>query len=148
VQKGYGQCRPLTRDVCVPEWQLGPDQKEAVRQCEDFVGSGDGHSRPLVWKTTMMQEAVRPSKPVAIRFSLCPERESSRGTLRQEGFANAKRWPSPPESIAHPQLCGQCFGSTRPELLRSPMHEIFRLQKTGLRVILSGDTASIPLSDG
>jgi conjugative relaxase-like TrwC/TraI family protein len=146
VRRGYGQCRPLRVGAyAFQNHQLGPDQREAVRHVmtsPDRVTAVRGPAG--AGKTTMMQEAVTAIEAGGHKvFTFAPSAESSRGTLRQEGFSNA-------ETVAHllqneslhPRLRGHVLWIDEAGLLSvRQMHEIFRLaERQDCRVILSGDT--------
>jgi conjugative relaxase-like TrwC/TraI family protein len=147
VQKGYGQCRPLNSNpYTFQNIQLGQDQKDAVRHVmtsPDRVMATRGPAG--AGKTTMMQEAVAGIEAGGHKvFTFAPSAESSRGTLRKEGFQDA-------ETVAHllkneslhPQLRGQVLWIDEAGLLSARlMRGIFQLaEKQDCRVILSGDTA-------
>ena len=147
VKKGYGQCRPLNpQPYTFQNDQLGQDQKDAVRHVmtsPDRVMATRGPAG--AGKTTMMQEAVAGIEAGRHRvFTFAPSAESSRGTLRKEGFQNA-------ETVAHllkneslhPQLRGQVLWIDEAGLLSArQMRGIFQLaENQDCRVILSGDTA-------
>jgi conjugative relaxase-like TrwC/TraI family protein len=147
VKKGYGQCRPLNaKPYTFQNQQLGQDQKDAVRHVmtsPDRVVATRGPAG--AGKTTMMQEAVAGIEAGGHRvFTFAPSAESSRGTLRKEGFQDA-------ETVAHllkneslhPQLRGQVLWIDEAGLLSArQMRGIFQLaEKQDCRVILSGDTA-------
>ena len=145
VRKGCGQCRPLhVGAYAFRNEQLGQDQREAVRHvmtAPDRVMAIRGPAG--AGKTTMMQEAVAAIEAGGRKvFTFAPSAESSRGTLRQEGFANA-------ETVAHllqnqslhPRLRGQVLWIDEAGLLSvRQMHAIFELaERQDCRVILSGD---------
>jgi conjugative relaxase-like TrwC/TraI family protein len=146
VRDGYGQCRPLKAGPhAFQNGQLGPDQKEAVRHVMTSADRVMAIRGPAgAGKTTMMREAVAAIEAGDHKvFTFAPSAESSRGTLRQEGFSNA-------ETVAHllqnqslhPRLRGQVLWIDEAGLLSvRQMHGIFRLaQREDCRVILSGDT--------
>ena len=96
-------------------------------------------------KTTMMQEAVAGIEAGGHRvFTFAPSAESSRGTLRKEGFQDAQTVAHllKNESL-HPQLRGQVLWIDEAGLLSArQMRGIFQLaENQDCRVILSGDTA-------
>ena len=147
VKKGYGQCRPLNpQPYTFQNDQLGQDQKDAVRHVmtsSDRVMATRGPAG--AGKTTMMQEAVAGIEACGHRvFTFAPSAESSRGTLRKEGFQDA-------ETVAHllkneslhSQLRGQVLWVDEAGLLSArQMRAIFQLaEKKDCRIILSGDTA-------
>ena len=110
VKKGYGQCRPLnTKPYTFQNIQLGQDQKDAVRHVmtsPDQVMATRGPAG--AGKTTMMQEAVAGIEAAGHKvFTFAPSAESSRGTLRKEGFQDAQTVAHllKNESL-HPQLHG------------------------------------------
>jgi conjugative relaxase-like TrwC/TraI family protein len=147
VKKGYGQCRPLnTKPYTFQNIQLGRDQKDAVRHVmtsPDRVIATRGPAG--AGKTTMMQEAVAGIEAGGHRvFTFAPSAESSRGTLRKEGFQDAQTVAHllKNESL-HPQLHGQVLWIDEAGLLSArQMRGIFQLaEKQDCRVILSGDTA-------
>jgi conjugative relaxase-like TrwC/TraI family protein len=146
VRRGYGQCGPLHAGTyAFQNNQLGPDQREAVRHVTTSPDRVMAIRGPAgAGKTTMMQEAVAAIEAGGHKvFTFAPSAESSRGTLRQEGFSNA-------ETVAHllqneslhPRLRGQVLWIDEAGLLSvRQMHEIFRLaERQDCRVILSGDT--------
>ncbi|MCE0496494.1 MAG: AAA family ATPase [Methylacidiphilales bacterium] len=95
-------------------------------------------------KTTMMREAVPAIEAGGHKvFTFAPSAESSRGTLREEGFSNAQTVAHllKNESL-HPQLCGQVLWIDEAGLLSArQMRGIFQLaERQDCRVILSGDT--------
>jgi conjugative relaxase-like TrwC/TraI family protein len=146
VQKGCGRCRPLNaRAYTFQNDQLGQDQKDAVRHVmisPDRVMAIRGPAG--AGKTTMMQEAVRAIEAGGHKvFTFAPSAESSRGTLREEGFGNAQTVAHllKNESL-HPQLRGQVLWIDEAGLLSArQMRGIFQLAGTqDCRVILSGDT--------
>ncbi len=147
VKKGYGQCHRLNRKPYnFQNNHLGQDQMDAVRHVmtsPDRVMATRGPAG--AGKTTMMQEAVAAIEASGHRvFTFAPSAESSRGTLRNEGFQDA-------ETVAHllkneslhPQLHGQVLWIDEAGLLSArQMRGIFQLaEKQDCRVILSGDTA-------
>jgi len=146
VQKGYGQCRPLNaRAHTFQNNQLGQDQKDAVRH---VIASPDRviaiRGPAGAGKTTMMQEAVPAIEAGGHKvFTFAPSAESSRGTLREEGFENAQTVAHllKNESL-HPQLRGQVLWIDEAGLLSArQMRGIFQLaEQQDCRVILSGDT--------
>ena len=146
VRKGYGQCRPLHAGAhAFQNSQLGPDQREAVwhvTTSPDRVMAIRGPAG--AGKTTMMQEAVAAIEAGGHKvFTFAPSAESSRGTLRQEGFLNAETVAHLLQNqLLHPQLRGQVLWIDEAGLLSvRQMHEIFRLaERQDCRVILSGDT--------
>jgi conjugative relaxase-like TrwC/TraI family protein len=147
VKKGFGQCRPLnTKPYIFQNNQLGQDQTDAVRHVmtsPDRVMATRGPAG--AGKTTMMQEAVAGIEADGHRvFTFAPSAESSRGTLRKEGFQNAETVSHllKNESL-HPQLRGQVLWIDEAGLLSArQMRGIFQLaEKQDCRVILSGDTA-------
>jgi conjugative relaxase-like TrwC/TraI family protein len=146
VKKGYGQCRPLNiQPYTFKNQQLGQDQKDAVRHVmtsPDRVMATRGPAG--AGKTTMMQEAVAGIEADGHRvFTFAPSAESSRGTLRKEGFQDAQTVAHllKNESL-HPQLHGQVLWIDEAGLLSArQMRGIFQLaEKQDCRVILSGDT--------
>ena len=146
VKKGYGQCRPLnTKPYTFQNDQLGQDQRDAVRHVmtsPDRVMATRGPAG--AGKTTMMQEAVAGIEAGGHRvFTFAPSAESSRGTLRKEGFQDAQTVAHllKNESL-HPQLHGQVLWIDEAGLLSArQMRGIFQLaEKQDCRVILSGDT--------
>jgi conjugative relaxase-like TrwC/TraI family protein len=146
VKKGYGQCHPLnTKPYTFQNIQLGQDQKDAVRHVmtsPDRVMATCGPAG--AGKTTMMQEAVAGIEAGGHRvFTFAPSAESSRGTLRKEGFQDAQTVAHllKNESL-HPQLHGQVLWIDEAGLLSArQMRGIFQLaEKQDCRVILSGDT--------
>lgn len=146
VQKGYGQCRPLnTRTYSFQNNQLGQDQKDAVRHVMTLPDRVIAVRGPAgAGKTTMMQEAVPAIEAGGHKvFTFAPSAESSRGTLRDEGFSNAQTVAHllKNESL-HPQLRGQVLWIDESGLLSArQMHGIFQLaEQQDCRVILSGDT--------
>jgi conjugative relaxase-like TrwC/TraI family protein len=147
VKKGYGQCRPLnTKPYTFRNIQLGQDQKDAVRHVmtsPDRVMATRGPAG--AGKTTMMQEAEAGIEAGGHRvFTFAPSAESSRGTLRTEGFQDAQTVAHllKNESL-HPQLHGQVLWIDEAGLLSArQMRGIFQLaEMQDCRVILSGDTA-------
>ena len=145
VRKGYGRCRPLHAEAyAFQNLQLGPDQKEAVTHVTTSPDRVMAIRGPAgAGKTTMMQEAVRAIESGGHKvFTFAPSAESSRGTLRQEGFFNA-------ETVAHllqnqslhPQLRGQVLWIDEAGLLSvRQMHEIFQLaERQDCGFVLSGD---------
>jgi conjugative relaxase-like TrwC/TraI family protein len=147
VKKGYGQCRPLnSKPSTFQNIQLGQDQKDAVRHVmtsPDRVMATRGPAG--AGKTTMMQEAVAGIEAGGHSvFTFAPSAESSRGTLRKEGFKDAETvaYLLKNESL-HPQLRGQVLWIDEAGLLSArQMRGIFQLaEKQDCRVILSGDTA-------
>jgi conjugative relaxase-like TrwC/TraI family protein len=147
VKKGYGKCRPLnTKPYTFQNDQLGQDQKDAVRHVmtsPDRVMATCGPAG--AGKTTMMQEAVAGIEAGGHRvFTFAPSAESSRGTLRKEGFQDAQTVAHllKNESL-HPQLRGQVLWIDEAGLLSArQMRGIFHLaEKQDCRVIMSGDTA-------
>jgi len=147
VKRGYGQCRPLsTKPHTFQNPQLGQDQKDAVRHVmtsPDRVMATRGPAG--AGKTTMMQEAVAGIEAGGHRvFTFAPSAESSRGTLRKEGFQDAQTVAHLLKNEAlHPQLRGQVLWIDEAGLLSArQMRGIFQLaEKQDCRVILSGDTA-------
>jgi conjugative relaxase-like TrwC/TraI family protein len=146
VKKGYGQCRPLNpQPYTFQNDQLGQDQKDAVRHVmtsSDRVMATRGPAG--AGKTTMMQEAVAGIEAGGHRvFTFAPSAESSRGTLRKEGFQDAQTVAHllKNESL-HPQLRGQVLWIDEAGLLSArQMRGIFQLaERQDCRVILSGDT--------
>jgi conjugative relaxase-like TrwC/TraI family protein len=146
VREGLCKCHALHAGTYeFQNDQLGPDQKDAVRHVmtsPDRVMAIRGPAG--AGKTTMMQEAVEAIEVSGPQvFTFAPSAESSRGTLRQEGFSNA-------ETVAHllqnqslhPKLRGQVLWIDEAGLLSvRQMHGIFQLaQREECRVILSGDT--------
>lgn len=147
VKKGCGQCRPLNpQPYTFQNDQLGQDQMDAVRHVmtsPDRVMATRGPAG--AGKTTMMQEAVAGIEAGGHRvFTFAPSAESSRGTLRKEGFQDAQTVAHllKNESL-HPQLRGQVLWIDEAGLLSArQMRGIFQLAgKQDCRVILSGDTA-------
>jgi conjugative relaxase-like TrwC/TraI family protein len=147
VKKGFGQCRPLNpKPYSFQNIQLGQDQKDAVRHVvtsPDRVMATRGPAG--AGKTTVMQEAVAGIEDGGHKvFTFAPSAESSRGTLRKEGFQDAQTVAHllKNESL-HPQLRGQVLWIDEAGLLSArQMHGIFQLaDKQDCRVILSGDTA-------
>jgi conjugative relaxase-like TrwC/TraI family protein len=147
VKKGYGQCRPLNpKPYTFQNDQLGQDQKDAVRHVmtsSDRVMATRGPAG--AGKTTMMQEAVAGIEAGGQKvFTFAPSAESSRGTLRREGFQDAQTVAHLLKNEAlHPQLRGQVLWIDEAGLLSArQMCGIFQLaEKQDCRVILSGDTA-------
>jgi conjugative relaxase-like TrwC/TraI family protein len=147
VKKGYGQCRPLnSKPSTFQNIQLGQDQKDAVRHVmtsPDRVMATRGPAG--AGKTTMMQEAVAGIGAGGHRvFTFAPSAESSRGTLRKEGFQDAQTVAHLLKNeLLHPQLRGQVLWIDEAGLLSArQMRGIFQLaEKQDCRVILSGDTA-------
>ncbi|MCE0497397.1 MAG: AAA family ATPase [Methylacidiphilales bacterium] len=96
-------------------------------------------------KTTMMREAVPAIEAGGHKvFTFAPSAESSRGTLREEGFSNAQTVAHLLKNeTLHPQLRGQVLWIDEAGLLSvRQMRGIFQLaEKQDCRVILSGDTA-------
>ena len=125
--------------------QLGQDQKDAVRHVTtspDRVLATRGPAG--AGKTTMMQEAIPAIEAGGHKvFTFAPSAESSRGTLREEGFENAQTVAHllKNESL-HPQLRGQVLWIDEAGLLSArQMRGIFQLaEKQDCRVVLSGDT--------
>jgi conjugative relaxase-like TrwC/TraI family protein len=147
VKEGYGQCRPLNpKPYTFQNDRLGQDQKDAVRHVmtsPDRVMASRGPAG--AGKTSMMQEAVTGIEAGGHKvFTFAPSAESSRGTLRKEGFHDAQTAAHllKNESL-HPQLHGQVLWIDEAGLLSAcQMHGIFQLaEKQDCRVILSGDTA-------
>jgi conjugative relaxase-like TrwC/TraI family protein len=147
VKKGYGQCRQLNpKPDTFQNNQLGQDQMDAVRHVmtsPDRVIATRGPAG--AGKTTMMQEAVAGIEAGGHRvFTFAPSAESSRGTLRKEGFQDAQTVAHllKNESL-HPQLRGQVLWIDEAGLLSArQMCGIFQLaEKQDCRIILSGDTA-------
>ncbi len=147
VKRGYGQCPPLnTKPYTFQNNQLGQDQMDAIRHVmtsPDRVMATRGPAG--AGKTTMMQEAVAGIEASGHKvFSFAPSAESSRGTLRKEGFRDAQTVAHllKNESL-HPQLHGQVLWIDEAGLLSArQMRGIFQLaEKQDCRVILSGDTA-------
>jgi conjugative relaxase-like TrwC/TraI family protein len=147
VKKGYGKSRPLnTKPYTFQNEQLGQDQKDAVRHVmtsPDQVMATRGPAG--AGKTTMMLEAVAGIEAGGHRvFTFAPSAESSRGTLRKEGFQDAQTVAHllKNESL-HPQLRGQVLWIDEAGLLSArQMRGIFQLaERQDCRVILSGDTA-------
>ena len=96
-------------------------------------------------KTTTMQEAVAGIEAGGHKvFTFAPSAESSRGNLREAGFAEAQTVAHllKNESL-HSQLRGQVLWIDEAGLLSArQMRGIFRLaEKCNCRVIFSGDTA-------
>jgi len=147
VQKGYGQCRPLNAMAhTFQNNQLGQDQKDAVRHVRASPDRVIAMRGPAgAGKTTMMQEAVPAIEAGGHKvFTFAPSAESSRGTLRQEGFGNAQTVAHLLKNEAlHIQVRGQVLWIDEAGLLSArQMHGIFQLaEKQDCRVILSGDTA-------
>jgi conjugative relaxase-like TrwC/TraI family protein len=146
VRKGYSQSRPLhTGTYAFRNSRLGPDQKEAVLHVMNSADRVMAIRGPAgAGKTTMMQEAVTAIEAGGHKvFTFAPSAESSRGTLRQEGFANAETvaYLLKNESL-HSHLRGQVLWIDEAGLLSvRQMHEIFQLaRRQDCRVILSGDT--------
>jgi conjugative relaxase-like TrwC/TraI family protein len=147
VKKGYGQCRPLNiQPYTFQNQQLGQDQKDAVRHVmtsPDRVMATRGPAG--AGKTTMMQEAVAGIEAGGHRvFTFAPSAESSRGTLRKEGFQDAQTVAHLLKNeSSHPQLRGQVLWIDEAGLLSArQMRGVFQLaEKQDCRVILSGDTA-------
>jgi len=146
VQKGQGQCRPLNAMAyTLQNNQLGQDQKDAVRHVmtsPDRVMAIRGPAG--AGKTTIMREAVSAIEAGGHKvFTFAPSAESSRGTLREEGFSNAQTVAHllKNESL-HPQLRGQVLWIDEAGLLSArQMRRIFQLAgQQNCRVILSGDT--------
>jgi len=147
VKKGYGQCRPLnTKPYTFQNIQLGQDQKDAVRHVMTSTDRVIATRGPAgAGKTTMMQVAVAGIEAGGHRvFTFAPSAESSRGTLRKEGFQDAQTVAHllKNESL-HPQLRGQVLWIDEAGLLSArQMRGIFHLaEKQDCRVIMSGDTA-------
>jgi len=146
VKRGYGQCRPLNiMPYTLQNPQLGQDQKDAVRHVmtsPDRVMALRGPAG--AGKTTMMQEAVAGIEAGGYKvFVFAPSAESSRGTLREEGFEKADTVAHLLTNEAlHPQLQGQVLWIDEAGLLSArQMRGIFQLaEKQDCRVILSGDT--------
>jgi conjugative relaxase-like TrwC/TraI family protein len=147
VKKGYGQCHTLNpKPYTFQNSQLGQDQRDTVRHVmtsPDRVMATRGPAG--AGKTTMMQEAVAGIEAGGHRvFTFAPSAESSRGTLRKEGFQDAQTVAHllKNESL-HPQLHGQVLWIDEAGLLSArQMRGIFQLaEKQDCRVILSGDTA-------
>ncbi len=146
VQKGFGQSRPLNaKAYTFQNDQLGQDQKDAVRHVMTSPDRVIAIRGPAgAGKTTMMREAV-PAIEAGGRkvFTFAPSAESSRGTLRDEGFSNAQTVAHllKNESM-HPQLRGQVLWIDEAGLLSArQMRGIFQLaEQQNCRVILSGDT--------
>ena len=146
VQNGFGQCCPLNaKAYTFQNNQLGQDQKEAVRHVmisPDRVMAIRGPAG--AGKTTMMREAVPAIEAGGHKvFTFAPSAESSRGTLREEGFGNAQTVAHllKNESL-HPQLRGQVLWIDEAGLLSArQMRGIFQMAgQQDCRVILSGDT--------
>jgi conjugative relaxase-like TrwC/TraI family protein len=146
VKKGYAQCRPLnSQPYTFQNHQLGRDQKDAVRHVmtsSDRVIAARGPAG--AGKTTMMQEAVAAIEAGGHRvFTFAPSAESSRGTLRKEGFQDAETVAHLLKNEAlHPHLRGHVLWIDEAGLLSArQMRGIFQLaEKQDCRVILSGDT--------
>jgi conjugative relaxase-like TrwC/TraI family protein len=147
VKKGYGQFRPLNpKPYTFQNDELGQDQKDAVRHVmtsSDRVMATRGPAG--AGKTTMMQEAVAGIEAGGPKvFTFAPSAESSRGTLRKEGFQDAQTVAHllKNESLHH-QLRGQVLWIDEAGLLSArQMRGIFQLaENQDCRVILSGDTA-------
>jgi conjugative relaxase-like TrwC/TraI family protein len=134
VKRGYSQCRPLNiMPYTLQNPQLGQDQKDAVRHVmtsPDRVMALRGPAG--AGKTTMMQEAVAGIEAGGHRvFTFAPSAESSRGTLRKEGFQDAQTVAHllKNESL-HPQLRGQVLWIDEAGLLSArQMRGIFELAK-------------------
>ena len=147
VKRSYGQCLPLNiKPYTFQIKQLGQDQMDAVRHVmtsPDRVMATRGPAG--AGKTTMMQEAVAGIEAGGHRvFTFAPSAESSRGTLRKEGFQDAQTVAHllKNESL-HPQLREQVLWIDEAGLLSArQMRGIFQLaERQDCRVILSGDTA-------
>jgi len=146
VKKGYGHCRPLnTKPYTFQNSQLGQDQKDAVRHVMTSLDRVIAIRGPAgAGKTTMMEEAVPAIKAGGHKvFIFAPSAESSRGTLRKEGFQDAETVAHLLKNeMLHPQLCGQVLWIDEAGLLSArQMRGIFQLaEKQDCRLILSGDT--------
>jgi conjugative relaxase-like TrwC/TraI family protein len=147
VKKGYGQCRPLNpKPYTLQNDQLGQDQKDAVRHVMTSTDRVVATRGPAgAGKTTMMQEAVAAIEAGGHKVStFAPSAESSRGTLRKEGFQDAQTVAHLLKNDSlHPQLLGQVLWIDEAGLLSArQMRGIFQLaENQDCRVILSGDTA-------
>jgi conjugative relaxase-like TrwC/TraI family protein len=147
VKKGYGQCRPLNpMPYTFQNSQLGQDQMDAVRHVMTSTDRVIATRGPAgAGKTTMMQEAVAAIEAGGQKvFTFAPSAESSRGTLRKEGFQDAETVAHLLKSESlHPQLRGQVLWIDEAGLLSArQMRGIFQLaENQDCRVILSGDTA-------
>jgi conjugative relaxase-like TrwC/TraI family protein len=147
VKQGLGKCYPLhAKPYICRDSQLGQDQRNAVQHVlnsPDRVTAVRGAAG--TGKTTMMQEAISGIKAGRHKvFTFAPSAESSRGNLREAGFAEAQTvaYLLKNESL-HPQLRGQVLWIDEAGLLSArQMHAIFHLaERQDCRVILSGDTA-------
>jgi conjugative relaxase-like TrwC/TraI family protein len=147
VKQGLGKCHPLLPEphVC-RDSKLGQDQKSAIQH---VLGSRDRVTATRgpagTGKTTMMQEAVAGIEGGGHRvFTFAPSAESSRGNLREAGFAEAQTVAHLLKNeTLHPQLRGQVLWIDEAGLLSArQMRGIFHLaERQDCRVILSGDTA-------
>ena len=147
VKKGYGQCRSLNpKPYTFQNIQLGQDQKDAVRHVMTSLDRVMATRGPAgAGKTTMMQEAVAGIEAAGHRvFTFAPSAESSRGTLRKEGFQDAQTVAHLLKNEAlHPHLHGQVLWIDEAGLLSArQMRGIFQLaERQDCRIILSGDTS-------
>ena len=147
VKQGLGKCSPLHPEpyVC-RDGRLGQDQKNAIRHIlasRDRITAMRGPAG--TGKTTTMQEAVAGIEAGGYKvFTFAPSAESSRGNLREAGFAEAQTVAHllKNESL-HRHLSGQVLWIDEAGLLSArQMRGIFRLaERCDCRVILSGDTA-------
>ena len=146
AKSGYGKSCPLhPQPYTLQDVKLGQDQKDAVRHVlisTDRVIALRGPAG--AGKTTTIQEAVAGIEAGGHKvFIFAPSAESSRGTLREEGFEKAETVAHLLKNEAlHPQLQGQVLWIDEAGLLSArQMRGIFQLaEKQDCRVILSGDT--------
>jgi ATP-dependent exoDNAse (exonuclease V) alpha subunit len=146
AKSGYGKSPPLhPQPYTLQDKKLGQDQKDAVRHVlisTDRVIALRGPAG--AGKTTTMQETVAGIEAGGHKvFIFAPSAESSRGTLREEGFEKADTVAHLLKNEAlHPQLQGQVLWIDEAGLLSArQMRGIFQLaEKQDCRVILSGDT--------
>ena len=146
VKSGYGKsCSLNPQPYTLRDKKLGQDQKDAVRYVlisTDRVIALRGPAG--AGKTTTIQEAVAGIEAGGHNvFIFAPSAESSRGTLREEGFEKADTVAYLLKNeVLHPQLQGQVLWIDEAGLLSArQMRGIFQLaEKQDCRVILSGDT--------
>jgi conjugative relaxase-like TrwC/TraI family protein len=145
ARQGRGTCKPFdtTHDSFARAW-LSDEQKRAVRQVlesRDRVIMVRGAAG--VGKTSLMQEAVDAIEAAGTKVvALAPSTNASRGTLRDEGFADA-------DTVARflrndmlkEQARGQLIWVDEAGMLDArSMSAIFQLaEQLDARVLLSGD---------
>lgn len=124
--------------------RLNPEQRAAI---EHVLSSRDQvtmfRGKPGTGKTTLMQEAASAINAAGYGvLALAPTAESSRGALREAGFANADTVEGFLQSAGKQKLaCGQVIWVDEAGLLSArSMRRLFDVAKEqGCRVVLAGD---------